>query len=62
MKKKIFNSPYWMWPKNLMGICVAFGVVFGVLIDNVGLGICLGVAIGAGMVEIQKKRKEKTED
>ena len=45
-----------------MGICVAFGVVFGVLIDNVGLGICLGVAIGAGMVEIQKKRKEKTED
>ena len=50
-----------MCPKNLMGICVASGVVFGVLIDNVGLGICLGVAIGAGMVETQKKRKEKIE-
>ena len=61
MKKKILNSPYWMCPENLMGISIAVGVVFGVGIDNVGLGICLGVAIGAGMVEIQEKRKEKTE-
>lgn len=62
MKKKILNSPYWMCPENLMGISIAVGVVFGVSQDNVGLGICLGVAIGAGMIEIQKKRKERTED
>ena len=57
MKKKEFNDR-----DKMIGIGLTFGVVFGILIDNVGLGICLGVAIGAGMVEIQKKRKEKTED
>ena len=44
-----------------MGISIAVGVVFGVSQDNVGLGICLGVAIGAGMGSIQNKRKEETE-
>ena len=57
MKKKEFNDR-----DKMIGIGLTFGVIFGILIDNVGLGICLGLAIGAGMVEIQKKRKEKTED
>ena len=57
MKKKKFTEK-----NKMIGIGMTFGVVFGILIDNVGLGICLGVAIGAGMGFIQNKRKEKIED
>ena len=54
MKKKEFNDR-----DKIIGIGLTFGVLFGILIDNVGLGICLGLAIGVGMGSIQKKRKEK---
>lgn len=36
---------------------IAFGVAFGAFIDNVGLGIVLGLAVGAAFDEREKRKK-----
>lgn len=43
---------------NWVAYGVVFGTIVGVLTDNIGLWLALGVALGAGMSEI-KKNKEK---
>ena len=48
---KEFNSQ-----EKMLGIGLTFGVVFGVLTDNVGLGICLGLAVSAGVGKYLKKK------
>jgi len=45
-------------PTNLLGACIAIGVVFGVAIDNIGLGIALGLTIGASMSYSQTKKNK----
>ena len=45
-------------PTNLLGTGIAIGVVFGVAIDNIGLGIALGLTIGASMPYSQTKKNK----
>lgn len=47
-------------PKTILSIWIAFGVIFGIGIDNIGVGIAIGVALGVALSKkkkITKKRK-----
>ncbi len=48
-----------MNPDTYMGLGIIFGSVVGVLTDNIGLWIALGVVFGAALRE---KAKKKTDD
>jgi hypothetical protein len=49
-------------PDTYIGLGIIFGVVVGVLTDNVGLWIALGLALGAGMSQQAKKKAEQVND
>ena len=36
-----------------MGMCI--GIIFGALIDNMGIGIVLGVLLGFGIIKFSTK-------
>ena len=44
---------------KMIGLCLIFGILFGITTDNVGLGICLGLCIGVGLGSINNNKKEK---
>lgn len=46
-------------PETVLGVWVAFGVVLGIGIDNVGAGIAIGVAIGVAMYTSLKNKNKK---
>ena len=46
---------------KMIGLGLTFGILFGIIIDNVGLVICLGLSIGAGLGSIKNNKKEKIE-
>lgn len=46
-------------PNTVPSVWIAFGVLFGIGIDNVGAGIAIGVAIGIAMYTKVKKNNEK---
>ncbi len=48
--------------EHFIGLGLIFGVVIGVLTDNIGLWIALGLAIGAGMSGHAKKKAEQTNE
>lgn len=46
-------------PETVLAVWIAFGVIFGIGIDNVGAGIAIGVAIGVAMyINVKKKNKK----
>jgi len=42
-------------PETVLSVWIAFGVLLGIGIDNVGAGIAIGVAIGIAMYTKAKK-------
>lgn len=44
---------------KMIGLDLTFGILFGIIIDNVGLCICLGLCIGVGLGSIDNNKKEK---
>ncbi len=57
-----FLKKVWAWekaqmqkPEVTLSVWIAFGVLFGIGIDNVGAGIAVGVAIGVALYSKQKK-------
>ena len=52
------NHPF---SKRNRGIGLVLGVLFGIPMDNVGLGIALGLALGAGAGECASKRNDSNE-
>ena len=46
---------------KMIGLGLTFGILFGIIIDNVGLGICLGLSIVAGLGSFKNNKKEKIE-
>ncbi len=46
-------------PNTVLSVWIAFGVLLGIGIDNVGAGIAIGVAIGVAMYTSVKKRENK---
>ncbi len=43
-------------PKTVLSVWVAFGVLFGIGIDNIGVGIAIGIAIGTALYTNKKKK------
>ena len=49
-------------------ICISLGVLFGIVMDNIGLGMMLGVAVGLctgpaiSVLKKNKKAEEQTDD
>ena len=46
-------------PETRLGIGMMVGIFFGMAIDNVGLGIALGVVFGASAYTACKKKNKK---
>jgi hypothetical protein len=46
-------------PETVLAVWIAFGVIFGIGIENVGAGIAIGVAIGVAMYTNVKKNNKK---
>lgn len=64
MKQKKFLKKFLVWekrqmknPGTVLAVWIAFGVVFGIGIDNVGAGIAIGLAIGVAMYSKVKKKE-----
>ena len=65
---KIFKK-FYTWekkqmknPETVLAVWVAFGVLFGVGIENVGAGVAVGVAIGVAMSVSQRKKNQEDID
>ena len=43
----------------VVGMCICFGVVLGVNIENVGVGITIGIIVGAAMGFILTKNRRR---
>jgi hypothetical protein len=37
-------------------MAIVCGIIFGSLIDNMGLGVCLGILVGLGLLKWPRKR------
>ena len=46
-------------PETRLGIGMMVGLFFGIAMDNVGLGVALGIVFGASGYTTCKKRKQK---
>ena len=44
-----------------MAMGIAFGTLVGVLTDNIGVWLCIGIAFGAGVGNTLQKRKDNDE-
>lgn len=44
-------------PETVLAVWVAFGVVLGIGMDNIGAGVAIGVAIGVAMYTTKRKTK-----
>jgi uncharacterized membrane protein YraQ (UPF0718 family) len=42
-------------PETVLAVWVAFGVVLGIGMDNIGAGVAIGVAIGVAMYTTKKR-------
>lgn len=52
-----WEKTQWQKPKTRLAVGVATGVLIGFGAENVGLGIVLGVALGAAGYKINKNNK-----
>lgn len=48
-------------PETRLGIAMMIGIFVGIAIDNVGLGVALGVVFGVSAYTACKKKNEKEE-
>lgn len=47
-------------PGTVLAVWVAFGVVLGIGMNNIGAGVAIGVAIGVAMYTTKKKAKKES--
>lgn len=47
-------------PETVLAVWVAFGVILGIGMDNIGAGIAIGVAIGVAMYTTKKKAAKES--
>lgn len=53
-KKQMKNS------ETVLAVWVAFGVILGIGMDNIGAGVAIGVAIGIAMYTTKKKAEKES--
>lgn len=57
---------YLLLQKNMMfywiAIGLSLGIVIGFLIDDIGLGMCLGVSIGPAIDMLRKNKKSEEQE
>lgn len=49
-------------PETILAVWIAFGVILGIGMDNIGAGIAIGVAIGVAMYTTKRKSKKNSRD